>query len=1053
MSTKLITKIIPKTHKYILLFLATLFFFVFFTFIALLEGIRVENFTFNGVKIQELYLKWDNALIVRAKKIDLNGLHSEQKPFDIKPIRKLPDSIRTVQSWVESIHIDQIQYKNFSMRIEYIKDHKGIIGLQFGKEKIDGQFLLTPDFLICKIHPANIGEGMVSGFAKLDLKQSSIRSDVKITAPDTPAISVYLRGDNETLSFDVRADGNFTTVRPIIGMFNLDSKITPWIADYAKFTSAELKRLGGSFRYDQPQDLLSSLYAEGTVNAGEYTFAQGFEPVKAPRIALSFRQGKLAIRPIEGTFYTLPTEKSSVIIDFTTPHTMLSALIHTKNGQLNQSILDLLSFYEIHLPLRQLSGRCDVDLNVTVNLYGLETTVKGTFKPTDSEIQLDTMRLKTQGGVVNVDRSKISFSDFSAQYADALATASVNGEYDASNDRGIVSIDLTNLKTPEFIVPWNTKELPTIRYIIGPGGDKLECNPSSWKILDKKLSLNGFKIPFDYRTGKTALRALPFTYSQNTKGSLNADLDTINDLYNIRIRFNTLKDEGISLSSASLDADINATGNNISLSLLRPSSWLIHNLPVTFSSATATLSNSILRFERVETTLGNYLQGIIGGKYDTASNKGEIRLSETVPLSPKMANLVDAGERILFRSQYLNNSVQIDAPSFKARFNTIPAGWKIALGDISLLARISPLLRRYELNEGNVDLYYTGANDRYTFSGEVIYPYKIMLVNGEPLSRYRFNGNHSGDTFKIRVNDRVTISHTPDQTNIVAKNSGLNLPELFKFLAPKPGAKNETNSSEDRIVIHASNTYLSVMKNRRIVADTMDGTLSGGNFDATLSHMNGTADMKIRNGIFWIDGNGFNDRFMEHLFAFSEFRGGTFSFRAQGSADQYEGVMRIEKTTLLQYRLLNNILAFINTVPSLATFSLPNYNAYGLPVSEAYAHFNYKNDTVSVDNFTLNSPEIKIVGEGGADLNNNTLNGKLTLKTDIGSKLGKIPLVGYILLGNDGSVSTTLTLSGNLDKPKIETSIAKEAVTAPFNILKRTVIYPFLWILPDEKKR
>jgi hypothetical protein len=163
--------------------------------------------------------------------------------------------------------------------------------------------------------------------------------------------------------------------------------------------------------------------------------------------------------------------------------------------------------------------------------------------------------------------------------------------------------------------------------------------------------------------------------------------------------------------------------------------------------------------------------------------------------------------------------------------------------------------------------------------------------------------------------------------------------------------------------------------------------------------------------------------------------------------------MRVENTILKDYKVLNNVLAFVNTVPSLATFSLPNYNRQGLPVKEGYAHFTYDHNVVHVDNFTLNSPEMKILGEGKADMKSLTLNGALTLKTDLGSVLGKVPMVGYILLGDDGSLSTTLTLSGKLDDPKVDTAIAKEIVTAPFNILKRTLVYPFLWMIPDEKKK
>ncbi len=242
------------------------------------------------------------------------------------------------------------------------------------------------------------------------------------------------------------------------------------------------------------------------------------------------------------------------------------------------------------------------------------------------------------------------------------------------------------------------------------------------------------------------------------------------------------------------------------------------------------------------------------------------------------------------------------------------------------------------------------------------------------------------------------------------------------------------------------------MKERKIVTDTLDATLNNDNFDASLQHMNGSAILKIRNNLFSISGKGFNDKFMEHLFALSDFSGGTFSFEAKGKTDSFDGLMRVENTILKDYKLFNNVLAFVNTVPSLATFSLPNYNTKGLPVKEGYAHFSYQKGIVSVDNFTLNSPEIKITGNAQADFGTNQLDGVLTLKTDLGSKLGKVPMVGYILLGEDGSLSTTLTLRGKLDDPKISTAIAKEIVTAPFNILRRTLVYPFLWMMDDKKK-
>ncbi len=209
----------------------------------------------------------------------------------------------------------------------------------------------------------------------------------------------------------------------------------------------------------------------------------------------------------------------------------------------------------------------------------------------------------------------------------------------------------------------------------------------------------------------------------------------------------------------------------------------------------------------------------------------------------------------------------------------------------------------------------------------------------------------------------------------------------------------------------------------------------------------------MKEGIYYVEGGHFNDRFMEHLFAFSDFDGGEMSFKLAGKVNDFEGIMRIENATLKEYKLFNNVLSFINTVPSLATFSLPNYNTRGLPIKEAYSHYTFRNHQFHVDNFTLNSPELKILGEGKVDFKDDFIQGTLTLKTDIGSKLGRIPMVGYILFGNDGSVSTTVNLKGKLSDPIVETAIAQEIITAPFNILKRTITYPFLWMMDDEKKK
>lgn len=1060
MKEKIITSIIPKTHRNIILFLGFIFLLGFFTFIALLEGIWIEHLNFKGVIVEKLYLKWNNALLIRASKVDLSALKSDNTPITLKPLSKLPPLVREIERWVSQIDIDTIQYDNIYSSLHYKKGSDGDFLLHKGDYTCHGTYSLNEKSFNLTLPPCQIADANVSLHLSVELAKQHLSANLFVTLPQTPSLQVVASGDTDTLHFNIYAESVFQSIKPLVKFFKIDPEVAPWIDDYAKANSLTLHRLEGYFHYDKPEELLKTLRAEATVNQAEYTFAQGFEPIKSPRVELIFLQGKLQITPYQGTFYTLPTEKSTLYIDFTTEHTTLFTHIQTTHGMLNDSILALLHFYKIDLPIKQTAGSCDVDLNLTVNLHTLDTTAQGIFQPSESGILLDQIPLRSEGGIVRLDNTRVSFENFTAHYGDDIAHAYVKGEYDASSGRGIVAIDayeVTPLLNKQYIFLRDTYNPLRVNYIIAPKGDYLDIASSQWNVLGKTLHIDAFKAPFDYHNARSTCKAVSFNLNDSVHGKINALFDGSKKQTDVQIQLDHFQLEDIQLQHAPLSVDIHYERNGTSLRSANASAWSVHQLPLLLSPFNASMKDDTIRFEQIEAVLGDMLKGKFTGNYQIDTHKGSITLTDMIPLSPKISPLIDAQKSLNLAIDASKDEIILDSEALKARFSTIPDGWKIALSDISLLSQKSPLLRRYRIDNGYLNLFYSPKNSRYNFSGSILYPYSIMMVDEKPISRYNFSGAYSDGQTSIRINDRLVLTRNKEKINVNAKNTGINMPQLFRFLSeyqPTDSIAN-LNPTEDSlpIHIHALNTYLYLMKGRRIVADNLDALLIDKNMDATLTHMGGNATLKIRDGVFFIDGNGFNDKFMEHLFLFSDFNGGKFSFQAKGKGDTFDGIMRVENTILKDYKVLNNVLAFVNTVPSLATFSLPNYNRIGLPVKEGYAHFAYDRNVIHVDNFTLSSPEMKILGEGQADMQNQTLNGMLTLKTDLGSVLGKVPVVGYILLGDDGSLSTTLTLSGKLDDPKVETAIAKEIVTAPFNILKRTLVYPFLWMIPDEKKK
>jgi len=256
------------------------------------------------------------------------------------------------------------------------------------------------------------------------------------------------------------------------------------------------------------------------------------------------------------------------------------------------------------------------------------------------------------------------------------------------------------------------------------------------------------------------------------------------------------------------------------------------------------------------------------------------------------------------------------------------------------------------------------------------------------------------------------------------------------------------------VILQAKDSFIKLDKERVVLADTLNLQYYDDILTAQLRHKDGEAGFKLQQELFHLYGNNFNDQFMQNLFLISKFKGGSLDFSVNGTLDNYSGIFFVKDTTMLDYVILNNVLAFINTVPSLATFSLPGYDKNGLYVDNAYMRFEANDGLFNISDLYIGSKEIKILGKGNIDLNKDTIDLTMNLKTDLGSNISKIPLVGYILLDGD-TISTSLKVHGPLKDPKVETMLAKDIVVAPLNIILRTLTLPYKLIqdgFDTEKK-
>lgn len=164
---------------------------------------------------------------------------------------------------------------------------------------------------------------------------------------------------------------------------------------------------------------------------------------------------------------------------------------------------------------------------------------------------------------------------------------------------------------------------------------------------------------------------------------------------------------------------------------------------------------------------------------------------------------------------------------------------------------------------------------------------------------------------------------------------------------------------------------------------------------------------------------------------------------SSGSFDDFSIVFELQDTNISGLAMVNNVMAFLNTVPALMTFSLPEYNTKGLPIDSAIAGMTFNKKVGTFESLEVKGPEFQVLGKGEMDFSKKMIDMDIFIKTQASKNVGKIPLIGYLLAGDDEDASSSLKISGGFDDPEVSNSLVEDIVTYPVDVLFRTLKLPF----------
>jgi len=159
----------------------------------------------------------------------------------------------------------------------------------------------------------------------------------------------------------------------------------------------------------------------------------------------------------------------------------------------------------------------------------------------------------------------------------------------------------------------------------------------------------------------------------------------------------------------------------------------------------------------------------------------------------------------------------------------------------------------------------------------------------------------------------------------------------------------------------------------------------------------------------------------------------------------YTGKVYINSAVVKDLKTLNNIIAFINTIPSLLSFSSPGYSAKGYKIEKGFVSYLLYKNILYIKQAKIYGKNLDFFAKGYIDLNKNYI--FMKIQANMKMKLKKIPVVGkglsYLLFGKDGSIDIKIVVKGDMNNPEVKEDIGKDILLSPFKLFKRAITLPF----------
>ncbi|MDR1555164.1 MAG: AsmA-like C-terminal domain-containing protein, partial [Campylobacteraceae bacterium] len=449
----------------------------------------------------------------------------------------------------------------------------------------------------------------------------------------------------------------------------------------------------------------------------------------------------------------------------------------------------------------------------------------------------------------------------------------------------------------------------------------------------------------------------------------------------------------------------------------------IANIPMFSPHAIVDLNNTMINFMDARLKYDKIFDISLNGTLDASQKQmNASSFMHYVNIETKNNSIVSLGNistPLIF--DITENGVKLGLEEFETNI-TFGNKSTVALNSLKKLYPYSQIMQQYSIRRGRMNL---ETSDFKNINGNAtVYGLNLPLFsNNSKVSSFKGVFNIRNENLHIKSNDGNIRIDLKDGINVALNN----LDVLFDMNSSSQ-ILNEDNDSSTPIYAKLLNGNIKIANsNSTILSENISLNVDPKGFiSANLTYKNGELELSKNKSYFSIYAIDMKSEFVNRLANKEFFSGGIFSTTVSGDLEnEFSGIITIRDTKMKDFMTLNNIIAFLNTIPALATLNDPKYSSTGFPVKSGMIEFYKKENLIYISTLFLEGYSSDITGTGYIDLTSNEIYLDLKISTikALSSIINIIPLVNFIVLGEDGKIDMHVYVKGPLNNPKVETNI------------------------------